>query len=142
MRAPITTDDRGEHGGRRGLLTLVRGVALLLTARREYLAVRVRGRSMHPTYRDGDLLLARRFSAFTRGSVVVLHDPAGTAKPLLVKRVAAVAGERVPFPARERDVPDGFVVVLGDNPDESRDSRAFGLVPARQVIATIVRKLQ
>ncbi|MEU4720737.1 S26 family signal peptidase [Nonomuraea dietziae] len=67
---------------------------------------------------------------------------------LLVKRAAAVAGEPVPrhrVPAL-RDVPEtvvppGALVVLGDNPGSSWDSREFGFVRGDELVGVMVRRL-
>ncbi|MEU0569598.1 S26 family signal peptidase [Nonomuraea sp. NPDC005983] len=67
---------------------------------------------------------------------------------LLVKRVAAAPGDPVPterFPALrdvlETVVPPRALVVLGDNPDTSWDSRAFGFVRSDQLVGVMVRRL-
>ena len=52
--------------------------------------VRVRGRSMLPTYRDGDVLLVLRGVRPRGGRAVVVQlppDPAGRPRPLAVKRL-------------------------------------------------------
>ncbi|WP_214408625.1 signal peptidase I [Sphaerisporangium fuscum] len=67
---------------------------------------------------------------------------------LLVKRAVAVAGEPVPresFPAlrdvSETVVPEDALVVLGDNPDTSWDSREFGFVRGAEFVGVMVRRL-
>ncbi|MEU4829904.1 S26 family signal peptidase [Streptosporangium sp. NPDC023615] len=67
---------------------------------------------------------------------------------LLVKRAAAVAGEPVPrsrVPALrdvpEKVVPPGSLVVLGDNPNSSWDSRDFGFVRGDEMVGVMVRRL-
>ncbi|MFG6198197.1 S26 family signal peptidase [Nonomuraea sp. JJY05] len=67
---------------------------------------------------------------------------------LLVKRAVAVPGDPVPkegFPAF-RDAPETVVprhalVVLGDNPDASWDSRDFGFVRGDEFVGVMVRRL-
>ncbi|MFC7387625.1 S26 family signal peptidase [Sphaerisporangium rhizosphaerae] len=139
--------------------------------RRRYLVATVEGPSMEPTLRSGDRLLVRRTRQVRAGQIVVVKipnppavdglppglDPGDADKVpersdpgwhLLVKRVVAVAGDPVPrraFPAL-RDVPGAVVppralVVLGDNPDTSWDSRDFGFVRDDQFIGVMVRPL-
>ncbi|MET7302455.1 S26 family signal peptidase [Embleya sp. NPDC005575] len=72
-------------------------------------------------------------------------QPAGR---LMIKRAVAVEGDRVPrdrFPVL-RDVagevvPDGALVVLGDNAASSWDSRAYGFVHRHQVVGVAVRRI-
>ncbi|GAA3222839.1 hypothetical protein GCM10017691_09320 [Pseudonocardia petroleophila] len=73
--------------------------------------VAVRGPSMSPTVRDGDVLLVRFGAAPSPGDVVLVR---WSARPqqLSVKRA-------------ERPEGDGWWV-LGDNPDGSTDSRSLG----------------
>ncbi|MBF8191042.1 S24/S26 family peptidase [Nonomuraea sp. K274] len=130
-------------------------------ARRHLLIVTVSGDSMRPAYRDGERLLAVRSPAAARvGSVVVAESPdretltwperaPATAEPvLLIKRVAATAGDPVPHGAvtglaadRRGRVPAGRVVLLGDNAAASFDSRQVGYFPADRVVAVVVRRL-
>lgn len=105
---------------------------LSLTAVFRPFRVEVAGRSMEPSLRPGDWLLATRTGRISRGSVVVLAHPGRHFD--LVKRVAAAPG----------DVVDGRVLgpdeylVIGDNRGESTDGRAFGTVP-REAIEGVVR---
>jgi nickel-type superoxide dismutase maturation protease len=87
--------------------------------------VRVEGPSMEPTLTEGDRLLVVRTRRVRPGDVVALHAPGGGGR-VLVKRVQARLAEGV--------------VVLGDNPRASTDSRDFGPVPPRSVLGRVVRR--
>ncbi|MFI9591432.1 S26 family signal peptidase [Nonomuraea sp. NPDC052265] len=104
----------------------------LVWLRGRYLAVTVEGVSMVPTLRPGQRLLARRAAGVT-GDVVVVRGRGG----LMVKRLAAREGERLPAVLGSGVVPAGRVAVLGDNPGRSADSRQFGLLPASAVVAVV-----
>jgi signal peptidase I len=116
--------------------------------RRRVLLVTVDGPSMLPTYKSGDRLLVRRvrIGAIRRGSVVVAVKP-GPAAPdgqreLIVKRAAAVPGDPVPsgIPVDGRVVPDGRLVLLGDNPVGSYDSRVVGYFDS--AVGVVVRRIR
>ncbi|WP_435973039.1 S26 family signal peptidase [Streptomyces sp. Qhu_M48] len=121
--------------------------ALLVAARRALLVVTVRGASMTPALAPGDRILVLRRPA--RGlrdrHIVVLRSdriPAAGRDDLLVKRIAAAPGARVPLRAGGRGtVPDDHFVVLGDNPDLSTDSRVWGPVPADSVVGVMIGRI-
>ncbi|WP_327350914.1 S26 family signal peptidase [Streptomyces sp. NBC_01304] len=140
------------------------GVAAAALLGRRLTVVTVRGRSMEPSFLDGDRVLVRRTRRLAAGDVVVLEqrDPHGQwsqpplpfrsapaavhARLWIIKRVAAVPGDTVPratVPALasvpEAQVPDGRLVLLGDNPEASLDSRQTGYFPAVRVLGTVVR---
>jgi signal peptidase I len=121
----------------------------------------VRGDSMLPTYRDGQLLLVNRFTGLngplSRGDVVLVK----TANDVLIKRIAYLPGDVIPSPEsrafrRVQDyfeverragvqedylplkVPPGFVVVLGDNRAASEDSRQFGPIEYKDILGRVV----
>jgi type IV secretory pathway protease TraF len=94
--------------------------------------VEVAGRSMVPTLRPGDWLVATRRGKIRRGSVVVLRHPRDHID--LVKRVAAVPGDS--FAGGVLD--PGHYVVVGDDPAGSTDGRTFGPV-GRSAIEGVVR---
>ncbi|MFG1949392.1 S26 family signal peptidase [Nonomuraea sp. NPDC048826] len=135
-------------------LTSALAVALLVAVvvvRRRIVVVTVSGISMTPTLRPGEKLLVRRcgLSALKVGDIVVLEPPraavsrAGT--PWQVKRVAALPGDPIPVSAREasgalRAVPDGALIVLGDN-TASDDSRRTGPYPGDRILGVVLRKL-
>lgn len=101
------------------------------------------------------------FHAPERGDIVVLHPPLNSNQPY-IKRVIGLAGESISFrngyvyvnderldepylngpitrctgnPYCSIDsIPDGYVYVLGDNRDNSSDSRAFGPVKIDDIV--------
>jgi inner membrane protease subunit 1 len=87
-------------------------------------AVEVRGASMAPALLPGDRLLIESRSLRRRpprpGEIVVAVDPREPTREL-VKRVASV------------DRAAGTVLLAGDAPDDSTDSRTFGPVPLAEV---------
>lgn len=118
--------------------------ALAFAARSRLLVVRVRGTSMEPTLHPDDRALAVRVRPARqprRGEVVVCRRPEllGGGR-LLVKRVAAVAGDPLPDGRPGDRVPTGRVYVLGDN-KMSTDSRHFGTLPQRDVVARVLVRL-
>ena len=127
-------------------------------------ATRVYGQSMEPNLHENQRLVIEKVSyrlhGPRRGDVVVLHDPAGSSE-LLIKRVVALAGERVtvgqgrvfidgvalgePYvmqetmgPERSWTVPPLSVFVMGDNRGASRDSRSFGAVRISGIVGHAV----
>jgi signal peptidase I len=121
----------------------------------------IRGDSMLPSYRDGQIVLVNRFSALTgplrRGDVVLVK----TAKDVIIKRIAYMPGDTIgPLESRafrrvwdffevERPqegpeylarlkVPPGFVVVLGDNLAASDDSRSIGPIALEDILGRAV----
>jgi nickel-type superoxide dismutase maturation protease len=85
--------------------------------------VAVEGGSMRPALEPGDRLLVVRRRRYRPGDVVALRDPRHPDR-VVVKRVAALDGDRL--------------VVLGDAPDASTDSRTFGPVAAGAVLGRAV----
>lgn len=98
----------------------------------------VEGPSMEPTLRAGDRVLVDLWTLRHRlpepGEIVVFRGPGNED---LVKRVAreSVRGTD-PYPpaAMERDSPlEPIFPVVGDNADQSSDSRRFGRVPRHRI---------
>lgn len=126
----------------------------------------VDGISMKPTLQDGDRVMVVKPEALVgqpgRGDVVLIEGENGGED--LIKRVAALPGETVsvrgntiyvdgePLPGSNatRDtpglsgfgtkVPPGQVYVLGDNRDQSSDSRSFGPVSTDRIAGEAVVK--
>lgn len=154
---------------RRPARTLVAGalgLALLVLLRTEVAGPqRITGHSMSPTLRGGDVVLVEQLSGRAgRGELVTFRSPADGAVTL--KRVAGVAGDVVDISdgrlhvggravsepyvdAAAVDglfygpvtVPEGTVLVLGDNRGDSIDSRAYGPVPVRAVTGRVLLRV-
>jgi len=113
------------------------------------------GPSMIPTFNGNshsNVVLTEhvssRWKALSKGDVVIARSPMDP-KTFVCKRVAAVAGDSVPeaegvtfkrgFGINE--VPHGHVWLLGDNPDNSTDSRMYGPVPIGLVRGKVLMKV-
>ena len=150
--------------GRNPAVTAVRLVVLVLMAsvvfRGVLIPVRVTGRSMEPTYRDGRVNFINRL-AFVRieprrGDVVGLRrEPS---RLLVLKRLVGLPGERVsvrhgrihingepldenytngrPIPpmSGERELGGGEYFAIGDN----RDMSAFGVVERSDILGKVL----
>jgi nickel-type superoxide dismutase maturation protease len=87
--------------------------------------VAVEGRRREPTLAPGDRLLVVRARGLHPGDVVAVGDPTDPGR-VLVKRVSAVLEDEI--------------VLRGDNPSVSTDSRSFGPVPSSAVLGRVVRR--
>lgn len=96
------------------------------------------GPSMLPTLNkdsNGDIVitehLSTRFNGLKRGDVVIARSPEEPTC-FVCKRIAAVNGEIVKTGPQDKDyikIPKGHVWLLGDNLEDSNDSREYGPVP-------------
>jgi signal peptidase I len=133
----------------------------LLWVRSRYVLVSVAGQSMVPSFHHGDRVLVRRTVRRSPriGEVAVLRlsrsgargrpTPNGRIRldrtRWVIKRVAALPGDAVPESVRAAVggvpvVPDGMLVLLGDNPHGSKDSRSWGFVPAADLLGKVVAR--
>ena len=128
------------------------GIGLLIVAvfallRGRFVAVTVQGDSMAPTLRTGQRILVRRTRSVRRGQIVVLANPSesvryGAGPAWLVKRAAAVPGDPVPDGVPETGpVPEGKLVVIGDNSEPGYDSRRTGYFDAGTVLGVMIRRM-
>ena len=117
--------------------------------------------SMRPTLEEGDRILLNRlvyhFREPARGDIIVLHSPLNADEDL-VKRIVGIAGDGLsvlggklfvngvaqdePYLLEqnfegdmpETPVPSGEVFVMGDNRNNSGDSRLFGSISKDSII--------
>lgn len=145
------------------VLTLVLAVLLSLAIRTYVAEARwIPSTSMLPTLKIGDRLIIEKvsfkFNGISRGDIVVFHaPPASRMDEVMIKRVIGLPGDTVSIkkgivyingsPLEEpyelekpRDdfkpftVPEGSIFVMGDNRNNSFDSRFWGVVPTDLII--------
>ncbi len=92
----------------------------------------VSGPSMYPAYQEGDRVLIDRYlwrvTGLHTGDVVVFDHPLGRAS-LDIKRVSGLPAER------------GTYYLLGDNANNSTDSRKFGSIPTSYIFGRVILNL-
>ena len=98
----------------------------------------VSGASMEPTLLDRNWVAVTTLGFHAqRGDIVVISQPNALNEPL-IKRIIAVAGDTV-----EIDPPEGYVFVMGDNRNDSLDSRSstIGFIDTRYLSGKAVFRL-
>ena len=123
----------------------------------------VDGNSMEDTLSNGDIIMMSRALAFAdmygKGDIVVFEYQEGKREFNVIKRTAAVEGDKVEAENGllyingeiqegylcENDfsltIDKDYVFVLGDNPDESTDSREIGEILKDNIKARAIIKL-
>jgi len=128
--------------------------------------IKVEGIAMEPALKDGDrIFIDRNIDPLQRGDIVVFYYPADPTKSY-IKRVVGLPGEAVEIRAgkvlingtaldepyvnpannrvmsarAERQVPAEAYYVIGDNRDNSNDSRMWGPLQRKFIYGKFVRK--
>jgi signal peptidase I len=101
-------------------------------------AYKIATRSMEPIVLKGDRVFADKTAyrrmAPKKGDIVLFVYPDDRSK-VFIKRIEGLPGDRISLRnGTIEEVPHGMVYVLGDNKDQSVDSRTFGFVPLRDVL--------
>ncbi len=144
--------------------TLVIAVVLFMVINALTARIRVDGVSMLPSLQNRDHVIvwrmAYKFSEIERGDVIVFELQQAS-RDDYIKRVIAVPGDTIeilngityvndvpldePYIAAQpvRDFPtswvrDGYVFVMGDNRNDSSDSRSWGLLPIEDITGRAV----
>ena len=143
--------------------TLVLAVVLFIGINVVSARVRVDGFSMRPTLEDGEFVLVSKVSyqlgEINRGDIIVFDFPLNPDEEL-IKRVIGLPGDKVvvengkvsvngkvldePYIAQTPNysgkwkVAEGEVFVLGDNRNNSNDSKDWGLLPQENVVGKAI----
>lgn len=94
--------------------------------------------SMEPTLEEGSYILGLRpYGKLKTGDIVIFKHEEG----LLVKRIAASGGESITVEGIRYIVPEGHYLMLGDNAENSYDSRYWEVpyVSEEAIVAKLIR---
>ncbi len=110
-------------------------LALAFAARAAVHIYAIPSASMAPTLLAGDHIVVTPYHGTPqRGDIIVFHAPASSDE-LMVKRIAGLPGDAMEAGAgRVIIVPAGCYFVLGDNRQDSFDSRNWGVLPQGLIV--------
>jgi signal peptidase I len=118
----------------------------------------VEGVSMQPTFCDNDAVIIKYVENYQHDDIVILEQN----DLYLIKRLVAVPGDKLVVNAsgvyvndiliedtmgnfyiayQELVIPDGYYYVLGDNRNNSEDSRMFGLKDVDNMLGKVIYKI-
>ena len=118
------------------ILPVICGLLCIILLKCVFFIGYVPSASMEPAISEGSFIFAVRiYGGLNRGDIVVFnHD-----NRLNVKRIAAVPGDVVVVREKSLTVPAGSYFMLGDNAEDSLDSRYWTepFLPAQEIVAKV-----
>lgn len=142
---------------------IIVGIVVILLFMYVIAFIQVQGPSMQNTFTEGDLVFLSKvhykFSDVKRGEIIIFEN---NGVKNLIKRVIGLPGEKVEFKnntlyingqAYEEDylsegvttndyssgeIPENCYIVLGDNRNNSQDSRDLGCIKKEQIIGKVI----
>ncbi|MFP4457375.1 MAG: signal peptidase I [Clostridia bacterium] len=144
----------------RGDLVMAIILITLLILTRFVSIVYISGPSMQPTFRTGDCILVFRTDKVERNDIAVVEWQ----DKWLIKRVVGLPSETLEMEDGKTyidgelivedfeyfsgnrslpqiTIPDDYIFIVGDNRENSHDSRAFGPVPTSDIFGRLVLRL-
>ena len=102
------------------LLPIITAVTILMLFRFVFLIGYVPSESMEPTLKENSLILGfRPYGELNTGDIVIFEHEEG----VFVKRITACPGEEIEVEGKTYYVPPDSYLLLGDNKENSYDSR-------------------
>jgi signal peptidase I len=112
------------------LATILLGIAVALFILFLFPVIHICGYSMFPTLSDGEFYMSKRVFRKSKckiGKIYVYRPPYdGGEEKFVIKRLAYIK--------------DGKYFFLGDNADDSYDSRYYGYVDSKNVVAQLITR--
>lgn len=121
---------------------------------------RVSGFSMLPSYQENDLVIAQRFvSNIERGDVIICKTEVDGVNKRLIKRVVGIPGDEISevqgwllingipvghsqFGGYSYNLNETQFFIVGDNEENSVDSRYFGPISREEIIGKVIIKTE
>ncbi len=104
----------------------------------------VSGASMEPTFINGDYLIvdeiSYRFEQPQKGDVIIFRYPLDPSK-FFIKRIEGLPGDTVTENGKQIVLAENEYYVLGDNRNESLDSRYWGSLPKSLIVGRAFLRL-
>lgn len=119
------------------LIPALCAVAVFLLLRTFFLLGYVPTESMEPTLEQGSYILGTRIYGELKTGDIIIFEREGR---LLVKRIAACAGDTIERNGASLIVPKDSYYVLGDNPENSYDARYWAepFIGKSEVVAKLL----
>lgn len=143
-------------------LFCIAGILSIILVFNPYKLIIVSGNSMYPTFKNGQILLAKKVSTLNREDIVVAEDPFSFK---IIKRVKFIPGDiyysyisnnEIVYPVntqydfinelmkhnvklRKLTMNKNKYFLIGDNIENSEDSRSFGPIDKENILYKIIQ---